>query len=124
MIYRKLEVSEHAIQSAFFAWVRLAEKMHPVLKLMFAVPNAGKRSFKTAAMMKAEGLRKGVLDVIFPVSRNGFIGLAIEFKKPDEKMTAEQEDYADMLIKENWLVVVMTDQEAAIKVVKNYVGIS
>lgn len=74
-------------------------------------------------MMIAEGLRKGVLDVLFPVARCGFIGLAIEFKKPRKTMTPEQAEFADLLVQEGWLVVVHTDAEAAIKTVKNYLGI-
>lgn len=99
------------------------ETKYPELKLMFAVPNAGKRTFKVAAMMIAEGLRKGVLDILFPVARCGFIGLAIEFKKPGKGLTEEQADFAEMLVKEGWLVVVMTDADAAIRTVKNYIGI-
>lgn len=115
-------LSEHRIQSAFFQWVRVAEKIHPCLKLMFAVPNAGKRGYKTAAMLIAEGLRKGVLDVLFPVARCGFNGLAIEFKKPGGSLTPEQEEFAQALAGEGWLVVVMTDAQGAINLVKNYLG--
>lgn len=113
---------EHDIQSAFFDWVRLAKNMHPVLKLMFAVPNAGKRSFKTAARMKAEGLVSGVPDVMFPVARRGFNGLAMEFKRPKQTPTENQLEFMDGLQKENWLVVVVTDSEAAIRTVKDYLG--
>jgi hypothetical protein len=123
MLAKLITPSEHQIQSAFFAWVRLSEKKYPVLRLMFAVPNAGKRGYKTASMMVAEGLRKGVLDVMFPVARIGFNGLAIEFKKPGGKMTTEQAEYTEMLVNENWLAVVMTDTESAISTVKNYLNI-
>lgn len=123
MIYRKIEASEHDIQTAFFRWVRIAEKVHPVLGLMFAVPNAGKRGYKTAAMLIAEGLRKGVPDIIFPVARVGFAGMAIEFKKPGGKLTMDQKEFIPRLTAENWLVLVVTDSDAAIASVKNYLGI-
>lgn len=116
-------LSEHRIQSAFFQWVRVMEKMHPCLKLMFAVPNAGKRGYKTAAMLIAEGMRKGVLDVLFPVARSGFNGLAIEFKKLGGALTPEQEEFAHALAEEGWLVVTITDSDRAITLVKNYLGI-
>lgn len=115
--------AEHQIQKTFRSWIKVAENVYPELKLSFAVPNAGKRSFKVAAMLKAEGMRKGVLDYIFPFSRQGYVGLAIEFKTPGESMTPEQEDYAEGLRREGWLVVVMTDAEAAILCVKQYLGI-
>lgn len=116
-------ISEHRIQADFFKWVRLQEQAQPCLKLMFAVPNAGKRGYKTAAMMIAEGLRKGVLDVLFPVARHGFNGLAIEFKKPGGTLTPEQAEFADALTAEGWLVVMLTDSAEAIRLTRNYLGI-
>lgn len=120
---RKINPLEHDIQTAFFDWVRLAKNIHPVLKLVFAVPNAAKRGFKTAARMKAEGLVSGVPDVLFPAPRHGFSGLAMEFKRPGEKPTEAQLEFMDGLLKENWLVVVVTDSEAAIRTVRDYLGL-
>lgn len=124
MIYKKLNPLEHDIQAAFFRWVRLMEKTNPVLRLMFAVPNAGKRGYKTAARLIAEGLRSGVPDIIFPVPRGGFSGLAIEFKRKGNKPSPEQIEFIDNLLKEGWLVVVMFDSEDAIKTVKNYIQLT
>lgn len=124
MIYRKLEASEHQIQSAFIKEIRILEQRYPELRTLFAVPNAAKRSFKLAAMLKAEGMLSGVPDIILPIARKGFNGLMIEFKKPvTGRLTGAQEIYIDLIVKENWLVVVMTDAQAAIDVVKNYLGI-
>lgn len=123
MIYRKLELSEHDIQKSFFDQIRMMEAKYPILKLMLAVPNAAKRSYKLAAMLKAEGMRKGMLDVLFLVPMKGFSGLAIEFKKIGGKLTPEQLDYIDLLTKANWLVAVETNAESAINLVKRYLGI-
>jgi hypothetical protein len=123
LIYRKLELSEHDIQKSFFDQIRMMEPKYPILKLMLAVPNAAKRSYKLAAMLKAEGMRKGMLDVLFLVPMKGFSGLAIEFKKVGGKLTPEQLDYIDLLTKSNWLVAVETDAESAINLVKRYLGI-
>lgn len=101
----------------------MMEAKYPILKLMLAVPNAAKRSYKLAAMLKAEGMRKGMLDVLFLVPMKGFSGLAIEFKKVGGKLTPEQLDYIDLLTKSNWLVAVETDAESAINLVKRYLGI-
>lgn len=90
---------------------------------MFAVVNAAKRSFKLAAMLKAEGMRAGVPDVLLLVARNGFTGLAIEFKKPGGKLSESQVEFIDRLVKEGWLVCVISDAEEAIRVTKNYLGI-
>lgn len=75
-------------------------------------------------MLKAEGMLSGVPDIILPIARKGFNGLMIEFKKPvTGRLTGAQEIYIDLIVKENWLVVVMTDAQAAIDIVKNYLGI-
>lgn len=125
MIYRKLEPSEHQIQAAFIKEIRLLEKRFPELGTMFAVPNAAKRSFKLAAMLKAEGMLGGVPDIVFPAPRMGFNGLMLEFKKPlTGKLTQAQKDYIALIVKENWMVVVVTDADEAIRIVKNYLRIS
>jgi hypothetical protein len=125
LIYRKIEASEHEIQASFIKEIRLLEQRYPELKTLFAVPNAAKRSFKLAAMLKAEGMLSGVPDIVLPAARKGFNGLMIEFKKPlTGKLTGAQECYIDLIVKENWLVVVMTDAQAAIDVVKNYLGVT
>lgn len=118
------EASEHQIQAAFIKEIRILEARYPELKTLFSVPNAAKRSFKLAAMLKAEGMLSGVPDIVLPVARKGFNGLMIEFKKPKTgKLTPSQGDYIELIVKENWLVVVMTDAQAAIEVVKNYLGL-
>lgn len=116
-------MTEHQIQSAFIDWVRLAEKQDERLRLLFAVPNGGKREKITAAILKKEGVKAGVPDIIFPLKTDAFHGLAIEFKKPlTGRASDAQADYMALLIKYGWCAVVCTDAEQAIKVVKNYLG--
>lgn len=54
--------SEHDEQVMFVQWMK---RTHPGIKF-FAIPNAGKRSARVAAMMKAEGMSAGVPDLFFP----------------------------------------------------------
>jgi hypothetical protein len=112
---------EHAIQAAFITWCHLNEKtIMPQLALGFAVPNGGKRSAKTAALLKAEGVRPGVPDWMLPVPNCGFSGLAIEFKRPGKKTTTPQNNYIDKLVLVGWLVVICTCQLAAARTVIDY----
>ena len=114
-------MTEHQIQSAFIKWVRLAEKQDDRLKLSFAIPNAGKRTVRVASMMKAEGLREGVLDWILPVKSHGFGCLVIEFKVPGKASLKDQQaEQHDLHVKHGNLVAVCTDAEAAIRTVKGY----
>jgi hypothetical protein len=112
--------SEHQIQSGFFQWVRLAEKTDWRLKLLFAVPNGGLRSAKTAGMLWAEGVRAGVPDIMFPFPAGPFCGLAIEFKRPRKTTSEAQDEYIDLLINAGWMAVICTDAEAAVRTVQDY----
>lgn len=58
--------SEHAHQSALMQWVTMTWK-HPLRHLLFAVPNGGDRQAHVGASMRAEGVKKGVPDLCWPV---------------------------------------------------------
>lgn len=82
--------SEHAIQTALFAWAATQFDVYPELKLMFAIPNGGLRSKITAAKLKAEGVKPGVLDIFLPVPRSCWHGLFIEMKVGKNKPSDDQ----------------------------------
>lgn len=77
--------------------------MYPCLRLMYHVPNEGKRTKATAAKMKRIGLKKGVPDICLPVARGGFHGCYIEMKAVGGKATKEQCEYLDALRLEGYL---------------------
>lgn len=72
--------SEAEEQEALFRWAEWAEGQHPELKLLFHIPNGGKRDKVTAARLKAQGVKAGVPDLFLPVARHGKHGLWIELK--------------------------------------------
>jgi hypothetical protein len=43
------------------------------------------------------GMRKGVYDIIVPVSKGNYAGLWIEVKKPKGKLSLEQLQYIDLI---------------------------
>lgn len=94
--------TEHAHQRAFFGWLNAMQYLgrHPMARLAFAVPNGGKRDAITAARLKAEGVKKGVHDVCYPVALGGFHSLWLELKKPKVgKASEEQNEWAiDMTV--------------------------
>lgn len=122
-------MSEHAHQVALFNWSRMHEKAHPELRLMYAIPNAAKRSKRQGAYMKAEGLRAGVPDVCLPVARQGFHALYIELKRPRTAtqragtVSAAQSDMLDRLNQERNLAIVCYGWEEAAKAIIDYVGV-
>lgn len=74
--------SESAHQKALFAQAAIFIPQYPQLRWLHAIPNGGLRDIKTAARMKAEGSKAGVLDVFFPYPNGGYHGLYIEMKAP------------------------------------------
>lgn len=87
--------SEHSHQVALFAWAAMNRKNDPRLELLHAIPNGGERNKIVAANLKAEGVRRGVPDVLLPVpaptqfavpTTVWYHGLYIEMKKPAAKL--------------------------------------
>jgi len=82
--YRKL-ASEHSLQVSLLEYLALNAQPWAY---WFAVPNAGKRSWRTAQQMKAEGLTAGVADLCFLLPSGKVLWL--ELKRDKEKQTAAQ----------------------------------
>lgn len=68
-------------QRALFRWAALAAGARPELRLLYHIPNEGRRSVVTGARMKAEGMKPGVPDICLPVARGGYHALYIELKR-------------------------------------------
>lgn len=115
--------SEHEHQVALFAWAMLAAKRHPELALLFAVPNAAKRSPRLGAYMKAEGLRAGVPDIFLPISRGGYGCLAIELKTPKGTATPEQKAWVERLNEYGNYAVVCKGWELAKDAIEKYLAL-
>lgn len=102
--------TEHWIQSRYFDWARL----HPEARRAYAIPNGGKRSKVEAARLKGEGVRAGVLDVHLPLARGGAHGLWIEFKSQDGRLSTDQIEEIDLLVRDGYAVAVCRQFDRAI----------
>lgn len=76
---------EDGEQTALFAWLAMNVFHTPELAYAFAIPNGGMRDKITAARLKAQGVRPGVPDTMFPVIRyvdnKWWPGMWVEMKK-------------------------------------------
>jgi hypothetical protein len=113
-------MSESTEQQALFEWAEFAAKKTPELKLLFAVPNGGKRDKVTGAILKREGVKSGVPDICLPVSRDGFHGLYIEMKVGKNKPTEKQLWWMGQLQKQGYMVEVCYSWGEAVKVITGY----
>lgn len=84
-------LTESQIQKECVAWFR---RTYPnIEQLFFAVPNGGARNAWTAKIMKDEGVRSGVADLILQVPIGGYASLCIEMKTPKGKQSKRQKEY-------------------------------
>lgn len=119
-------MTEHEHQCALIRWADLNAAKRPLLALLHAIPNAGKRSPRTGAAMKREGLRAGCHDLALPVPRGGYGGLYIELKRPKEagkaagRTTQAQTDWLFALAAAGNMVVVCLGWESARAEIENY----
>lgn len=116
----RLEPSEHQIQASFIQWCNLMASRYEGLDKMFAIPNGGFRLKKTAGKLRAEGTKSGVPDLFLPVSKVGYHGLFIEFKRRKGNLSENQRVYAQYLVDAGYAFYVVRSLEAAIVLIRSY----
>lgn len=114
--------SETQEQIALFEWADLQCNRHPELRLMFHVPNEGKRSVVMGRMMKRMGLKQGVPDVILPVPKGRYHGLAIEMKTQKGRPTANQLVWIDRLRAQGWRAEICHGWQDAADTIRGYLS--
>ena len=112
-------------QAALFAWAAVMEKQYPELGLMFAIPNGGKRPPRTAAKMKATGVKAGVPDIFLPVPRGMYFGFFVELKAiyPDGRegrVSDKQEAWVEALRARGYKVEVIAGWQNAADQIESY----
>jgi hypothetical protein len=119
-------MSEHDSQVAVIQWAYIHEIRYPELAMLFAVPNAGKRSIGAARYYLAEGLKSGVPDLILPIpelsidDNKQYCGLVIEMKDGKNKTTENQDWWLQHLARYGWKTAVHYSANAAIKEICDY----
>lgn len=115
--------TESAEQQTLFQWAKMASGKWPELELLYHIPNEGKRSYKTGARLKAEGLRSGVPDICLPVARGGHHGLYIELKRiRNSRVTKAQLDWIEALVAQGYVAAVCRGCDEAIELITGYLS--
>lgn len=114
---------EHVEAVMLMRAVRGAEQAWPELRLMYAIPNGSKRSKKTGADLKAEGVKAGVPDYCLPVPRGSYAGLYLELKRlAGGRVSPEQRDWLAALSEQGYRTEVAKGWEQAFAVLKDYLA--
>lgn len=116
---RKVIPSEHAEQVALFRWWNLQHADRR--ELLFAIPNGGARNLATGALLKAEGVRRGVPDLCLALPRGPYAGLWIEMKRQAKShLSNAQSDMLKLLRSSGYAATVCRGFEEAKAVIERY----
>ena len=99
--------TESQIQKDCVRWFR--KRYESIEPLFFSVANGGARNVWTAKIMKDEGVRAGVADLILLVPRHGYAGLLVEMKTPDGKQSDSQKEFERLATAYKYKYVVVRD---------------
>ena len=118
---RKACPSEHEEQKALMRWVEASKGKYPKLHMIYAIPNAAKRSMRLAAMMKAEGMKSGVPDLHLAAPSGKYHGLYIEMKRTKGGSVSEtQKEWLNKLNNHGYMAVVCRGWLEAKEVIEDY----
>lgn len=107
---------EHQIQVACVRWFRFQYAN----KIIFAIPNGGARSVTTGAMLKAEGVTRGVPDLFIPEPCGMWHGLFVEMKTEKGIASQYQKVMINALTIRGYRCEICRSLEEFIKIVQNY----
>lgn len=110
--------TESQIQKDCVKWFR--NRYQDIEPLFFAVANGGARNAWTAKIMKDEGVRAGVADLVLLIPRHGYSCLCIEMKTPDGKQSDSQKVFERLLTEYKGKYVVCRSLPGFQKVVMEY----
>lgn len=114
---------ESAEQEALFSWAEYNLGKYPELKLMYHIPNGGKRNALEAASLKRQGVKAGVPDIHLPVARGGFHSLYIELKVGNNQPTEKQKEWLRDLKEQGNCIAVCYGFSEAVKVITDYLNL-
>ena len=115
------EPREAEEQRALFEWAGYMVRQYPELRYMYHVPNGGRRNAREAALLRAEGVKKGVPDIVLPVARGEHHGLYIELKRQKSgSLSREQKAYLDFLHRQGYRAVMCRGWRQAANVIQAY----
>lgn len=110
--------NESNLQKSCVRWFRL---QYPKLaSLLFAVPNGGARNAVTGAILKAEGVTKGVADLLLLVPTKHHHALCVEMKTPKGRQSQAQKDWQKAVTDQGYCYIVCRSAEEFIREITRY----
>ncbi|MDO4691881.1 MAG: VRR-NUC domain-containing protein [Porphyromonadaceae bacterium] len=117
---KKPRHKESELQKACVAWFRV--RYPKSAKMLFSVPNGGKRNVFEATIMKSEGVVAGVADLLLLIPRKGFGCLCIEMKAGKGRQSDLQKEWEALTTLHGNKYVVVRSREEFEGVVEEYLS--
>lgn len=119
---------EHLEQKALIEWADIQPISRYVFKegfvgdYLFHIANGGARSAVTGAILRSDGVRKGVPDLCFCLSNENHHALYIEMKAPTKtaRVSKEQKIWLERLNSNGYLAVVAYGFSQAKEIIEKY----
>jgi hypothetical protein len=108
---------ESKLQKACVMWFRLQHRN----KLLFAIPNGGKRDKISAKIMQGEGVVPGVADLQLLYGNGEFNSLFIEMKTSIGKQSEKQKEFQTYCEKNKFKYIICRSLEEFIQQVNDYI---
>lgn len=89
-------------------------------KLLFAIPNGGKRTKAEAVILVEEGVVAGVPDLMLAVPRRGYHGMFIEQKYKNAPTSDNQDEMIKNLQEQGYYCVICRSFEQFIQLITDY----
>ncbi|MFV0326904.1 MAG: VRR-NUC domain-containing protein [Bacteroides xylanisolvens] len=113
---------EDDIQEAFFNSARV---IFPKLdKLLFAVPNGGKRNYPEAVRLKRQGVKRGPADILCLVPNDKYSFLCLETKTETGTQLKDQIEFQRQVEAAGGLYLVYRSAASGIELLKEYLSTS
>lgn len=114
---------EHKSQAAACQWWRYECKRYGLPEFsLFAVPAGGHRHMLTAVRLKAEGVRRGIPDMMLAVVRAPYAGLFLEGKTEEGRVSDEQKEVMAYLVKAGYRCEVPRSTVDYMTYIQDYLG--
>lgn len=118
-----IDLTEYEEQKIIFQWVKTMTTVDSRYYAIFAIPNAAKRSWKTAQVMKSQGMKSGFPDIACLWPSPPYYGLFVELKKiKGGVVSPEQTWWIELLNSHGYKALVCKGAQEAITVINKYMG--
>lgn len=109
---------ESELQKSCVKWFKLQYPEYR--RLLFAVPNGGRRNLREAIRLKAEGVVAGVSDLILLLPNGKYHALCIEMKTDKGRQQDTQKEFQKDVEKVGYRYIIIRSLEEFIKELNQY----